>query len=223
VLLLIVSGLLGNLMPAFLFALAIDKIDSSMEGILNSLTPLFVILIAVVFFKAKPGRNKIIGVLVGLVGLVMLSLSQRSLVGSDFEYTLLILLATLMYGINVNIVSHFLQGLDPLKMASVSLGFMAIPAGIIVWQHHVFSMFQYDESARLSIAASALLGVVGSAIATVLFYQLIKRAGGLFASLVTYGIPVVSILWGVLDGEQVTLLQVGCLGIILSGVYLANK
>lgn len=221
--LVVLSGALGNLFPAFLFAIAIEKIDSSMEGILNSLTPLFVILIGIIFFKAKPGPKKIAGVLMGFVGLVLLSLSKSSLVGSDLGYTLLILLATLFYGINVNLVSHYLKGLEPLKMATVSLAFMAIPAGIVAWRHHVFSLLQYDQEALASIGASALLGVVGSAIATALFYQLIKRAGGLFASLVTYGIPVVSILWGLIDGEQVTLLQVGCLGVILSGVYIANR
>lgn len=220
---LILSGLLGNLLPAFLFAIAVEKIDSSMEGILNSLTPLFVIVISILFFKDKLQNKKIAGVLVGLSGLIVLSLSKSNLLHSDFAYTLLILLATLCYGLNVNIVSHYLKGIEPMKMATVSLSIMAIPAGIIAWQQNVFSIAQYDETARWSIAAIVLLGVVGSAIATALFYALIKRAGGLFASLVTYGIPIVSIIWGLLDGENVTILQVMCLGVILSGVYLANK
>lgn len=219
----ILSGALGNLFPAFLFAIAIEKIDSSMEGILNSLTPLFVIVIGILFFKDKIQHKKIAGVLVGLTGLVILSLSKSSLTGSDFGYTLLILLATVFYGLNVNIVSHYLKDVNPMQMATVSLAIMAIPAGIITWQQNVFSIAQYDEAARWPIAAAIVLGVVGSAIATAFFYQLIKRAGGLFASLVTYGIPVISIIWGVLDGENVTPVQVGCLGIILSGVYLANK
>jgi drug/metabolite transporter (DMT)-like permease len=221
--LLIVSGLLGNFFPAFLFALAIEKIDSSMEGILNSLTPLFVVVIGFLFFGAKLAARKIAGVLIGLVGLILLSLSKTSLVSTDFSYTLLILLATICYGLNVNIVSHYLKGLNPMHMASVSLAFMGIPAALLAWRHHVFSLLQYDEAALWPLAAAALLGVVGSAVATALFYLLIRRAGGLFASLVTYGIPVVSILWGVLDGEAVTWIQVGCLGLILSGVYVANR
>ncbi|MGZ3839798.1 MAG: DMT family transporter [Flavisolibacter sp.] len=219
----ILSGLLGNLFPAFLFALAIERIDSSMEGILNSLTPLFVILIGILFFKSSLPSRKIVGVLVGLMGLILLTLSKYGLSHSDLGYTLLILLATVFYGLNVNIVSHYLKGIDPLQMATVSLAFVSIPAGLFAWQQHVFSIARYDETARWSIAAVILLGVVGSAIATVLFYALIKRAGGLFASLVTYGIPIVSIVWGVLDGENVTAIQIGCLGIILSGVYLANR
>jgi drug/metabolite transporter (DMT)-like permease len=194
-----------------------------MEGILNSLTPLFVIVIGILFFKDKIQSKKIAGVLVGLVGLVILSLSKSSLTGSDFGYTLLILLATVFYGLNVNIVTHYLKDVNPMQMATVSLAIMAIPAGFVTWQQNVFSIAQYDEAARWPIASAVVLGVVGSAIATAFFYLLIKRAGGLFAALVTYGIPVISIIWGVLDGENVTPIQVGCLGIILSGVYLANK
>src|SRR6476620_2005083 len=221
--LVVCSGLLGNFFPAFLFAIAIEHIESSMEGILNSLTPLFVIIIGVLFFKAKMPNMKIAGVLIGLIGLLILSISKGSVNAVNFGYTLLILLATFFYGLNVNIVSHYMKEVDPLKLATVSLSILSIPAGIIAWQQNVFVIARFDEGAQWSIAASILLGVVGSAVATVLFYGLIKNAGGLFASLVTYAIPIVSILWGILDHENVTLIQVGCLGIILGGVYLANK
>lgn len=219
----ILSGLLGNLLPAFLFAIAIERIDSSMEGILNSLTPLFVIIIGILFFKVKLQNKKIAGVLVGFIGLLLLTLTRGSFNSSDISFTFLILLATVFYGLNVNIVSSYLKEVDPIKMATVSLAIMGLPAGLIAWQQHVFSIAQYDAAARWSIAASILLGVVGTAIATALFYVLIKRAGGVFASLVTYGIPVISILWGLWDNETITLIQVACMGIILTGVYMANK
>lgn len=220
----LLSGLLGNLFPAFLFAIAIEKkINSSLAGILNSFTPLFVLLIGVLFFRAPLQRNKAIGVLVGFVGLVLLSLSKGTVSVDNWSFTFLILLATICYGLNVNVVSHYLKGIDPMHMATVSLAIMAIPAGIVAERHHVFSLLRYDETSHWPLAAAALLGVVGSGIATAFFYLLIKRAGGLFASLVTYGIPVVSIVWGLWDGEQVGLMQIGCLALILSGVYLANK
>ena len=222
--LVLLSGMLGNLFPAFLFAIAIEKkIDSSLAGILNSLTPLFVLLIGVLFFRAVLERSKVIGVLVGLTGLVLLNFSRGPVSIEDIGFTALILLATLFYGLNVNIVTHYLQGVNPIHMATLSMSMIAIPAGIVAWQQNVFSMLRYDEAAHWSLAASALLGIVGSAIATALFYVLIKRAGGLFASLVTYAIPVVSIVWGVWDGEGITFLQVACLGLILLGVYLAKK
>jgi drug/metabolite transporter (DMT)-like permease len=218
------SAVLGNLFPAFLFAIAIEKkINSSMAAILNSLTPLFVILIGIVFFKAHIKSKKIIGVLVGFAGLVILSLSKGGVTIDNYTFTLLILIATIFYGINVNIVSNYLKEVDPFKMATVSLAFMCIFSGIIIWQQDVISIIRYDEGATKAVIYSVLLGVVGSAIATALFYMLIKRAGGLFASLVTYAIPVVGIFWGLIYGEDVTIIQISCLALILGGVFLANK
>jgi drug/metabolite transporter (DMT)-like permease len=92
-----------------------------------------------------------------------------------------------------------------------------------MWQQNVFSIASYDEEARWSIAVACLLGIVGSAIATALYYILIQRAGGLFASLVTYAIPIVAMIWGLLANENITAIQIGSLGIILAGVYLANR
>jgi drug/metabolite transporter (DMT)-like permease len=219
----LLSGLLGNFFPAFLFALAIEKIDSSMEGILNSLTPLFVIVIGILFFKDKVQGRKIAGVMVGLVGLLVLSLSQSSGGNNNIGSSLLILLATFFYGLNVNVLTHYLKEVPPVRIATVSLALICKPSGIIVWQQNVFAIAMYDSSATLSIAAAVLLGVVGSGIATGLFYVLVKNAGGLFASLVTYAVPVVSIAWGYLDNEEITVIQLGCLALIFGGVYLANK
>ncbi|MFN2458113.1 MAG: DMT family transporter [Chitinophagaceae bacterium] len=220
----ILTGMLGNFFPAFLFAIAIEnKIDSSLAGILNSLTPLFVIVLAIFFFKTKVQVKQVIGVMVGFFGLLLLSLSQGGISTANYTYALLILIATFMYGVNVNIVSYYLKEVDPIQLATVSLAFMSIPAGIILWQQDVIQFIKDVPASRLSIIAAALLGIIGSAFATALFYVLIKRAGGLFASLITYGIPVVAIIWGVWGGEDVTPMQIGCLGMILGGVYLANR
>lgn len=103
------------------------------------------------------------------------------------------------------------------------MAFIGIPAAIIMWQQNVPYIAANDEEARLAVYLATLLGITGSAIATALFYLLIKKSGGLFASLVTYAIPIVAIFWGLMANENVTLIQVGCLGMILGGVYLANK
>lgn len=215
------TGLLGNLFPAFLFGVAIQqKIASSLAGILNSLTPLFVIVIGALFFGVAVPRRKIAGVVVGFVGLVLLSTTKGPVSISDLGFTLLILLATLFYGLNVNIVGTYLKGLDPLKMATVSIGFLWLPAALVLWVNPVNLS---PSGVWESIGAAVTVGLLGSAVATVLFYTLIKKAGGLFASLVTYAIPVVAIFWGFLFNEQVGLAQIGCLGVILCGVYLVNK
>jgi drug/metabolite transporter (DMT)-like permease len=222
--LVIFSAVCGNLLPAYLFAAAIEKIDSSLAGILNSLTPLCVVVIGILFFKSKVGGRKILGVIIGFMGLILLSMAgKKGISFENLEYTLWVLTATILYGINVNLVSHYLKDFHPVHLTSVSLAFMTIPTAIVLWQQGIAGL-RFDESAvKWSVAASVLLGVVGSAFATALFYLLVKKAGGLFASLVTYGIPFVAIAWGFIYGENITALQIGSLGIILCGVYLANK
>jgi drug/metabolite transporter (DMT)-like permease len=220
----VLSGVLGNLLPAFLFGIAIDKrINSSLAGILNSLTPLFVIVIGILFFRVTIQPKKIAGVIVGFIGLLLLFLSKGNITMDDFGFSGLILLATLLYGFNVNMVGIYLRGIDPIKMATVSMAAIGIPAAFIVVQQQVIPLVQYDVNARVAVGIVALLGITGTAIATALFYTLIQKAGGLFASLVTYVIPMIAIFWGLLDGETVTAVQGGCLLMILGGVYLANR
>jgi drug/metabolite transporter (DMT)-like permease len=225
----IVAGIFGNLLPAFLFAIAIAKnIDSSLAGILNSLTPVCVALIGIVFFKDKIQTQKIAGVLVGFFGLVLLTLlpvllNQKSISASNIGYSFLIFLATISYGINVNLFSHFMKELNPVHVATTSLAFLTIPTAIVLWQQGFFQLDFANPGLRKAIAASALLGIMGSAIATALFYILVQKAGALFASLVTYGIPFVALFWGFINKEKITWIQVICLGIILFGVYLANR
>ena len=221
--LVILSGLLGNLFPAFLFGIAAEKIESSLSGILNSLTPLWVILIGILFFKMRIQGKQIAGVLIGFIGLLFLNLSKGNVAINDVAATLLILLATFMYGLNVNMVGNYLKGLNGIHVATVSMSVVGFVAGLVMWDHHVFELFRYDEEARPAIFIAVLLGIVGSAIATALFYVLIQKAGTLFASLVTYAMPFVALGWGFLANESITLLHVGCLGLILAGVYTANR
>lgn len=217
----ILTGILGNLFPAFLFGIAIhQKIESSVAGILNSLTPLFVIIIGALFFKVMIPAKKIIGVVIGFIGLIILSVSKGPVSISDIGFTLLILLATIFYGLNVNIVGTYLKGTDPVKMATVSISFLIFPTSVVLWLKPINII---DTEVRSSVLAAVTLGILGSAVATIIFYMLIKKAGGLFASLVTYAIPIVAMFWGFLANENVGFIQLGCLGIILGGVYLANR
>ena len=221
----ILSGITDNLLPAFLYASAITVIDSSLAAILNSLTPVFVAVIAITFFKDKIKLQKILGILIGLIGVVVLFYSSKEgkINFQYFGYASLILLATIFYGMNVNMVSHFLKDVNPVHIATVSIAFMIIPTAFVLWQQHFLQLAFEDEKVQFAILESVMLGIVGTAIATALFYVLIKRAGGLFASLVTYSIPVVGIIWGIADGEIVGPIQFGCLAIILAGVYITSK
>lgn len=221
--LVVLSGLLGSFFPAYLFCIAETEIDSSLAGILNALTPLFTILVGIGFFQLKASVQKIIGVVIGFIGLCLLVAPTGHISFTHFTYILLVLLATLMYGINVNMVGRHMQGVGSLNIASLAFCFLILPTLAILYFTGYFALPLATKTFALSTLASCVLGIGGTAIASVLFYMLVKRAGTLFASMVTYGIPFVAVLWGVWGGEQVTLVQMGCLGIILAGVYLVNR
>lgn len=222
-LLVILSGLLGNFFPAYLFCIAETEIDSSLAGILNALTPMFTILVGISFFQLKANSTKILGVIIGFVGLCLLMLSGKEVNFNNLSYAGLVLLATLFYGINVNMVGRYMKEVGSLNIASLAFVFLIIPSSIILYITGYLDMALLDSTVIKATGASFILGVLGTAFASIIFYMLVKRAGTLFASMVTYGIPFIAVFWGLLDGEQITLLQVGCLGVILCGVYLVNK
>lgn len=222
-LLVILSGLLGSFFPAYLFCVAETKIDSALAGILNALTPLFVIISGVAFFQLKVKMLQIIGILIGFVGLCLLVASGAHINLTYFGYAFLVLLATLFYGINVNMVGRHMNGIGSLEIASMAFIFLIIPCFLILFFTGYFSLPLSNEAYLISTFASSVLGIFGTAIASILFYMLVKRGGALFASMVTYGIPFVAVAWGIWGGEHVNFLQVICLTVILVGVYLANK
>jgi drug/metabolite transporter (DMT)-like permease len=221
--LLVITGFFGNLLPAFCFAIALVKIDSSLTGVLNSLTPICVVLTGILIFKDKIKRQKILGVIIGFAGLCLLTLTQSDISLNNAGYSSLVILGTLSYGINVNLVGHYLKSIRPLHIATISLAFMSVPAALVLWQQEFLRVDFSNSTVQWSLINCLLLGIVGTAFGTVLFYLLVQKAGGLFASLVTYGIPFVALFWGFLDGEKTSWVEMLCLAIILSGVYLANR
>ncbi len=217
------SGTLGSLLPAYLFCIAEEEIDSALAGVLNSLTPIFVIIIGALFFKARTPTNKVIGIIIAFSGSVLLFFSQPDFSQkSNFFYILLVVIATIMYGLNVNMVHRYLNHIPSLQIASLALGLNAIPALVVLYFTGYFNLDLTNKAVLSSTGFSALLGIGGTAIASIIFYMLIKRAGAVFSSMVTYGIPVVAIMWGIIYGEQVGWKQVLSLAVILGGVYVAN-
>ena len=223
-LLVFLSGTLGSLLPAFLFCLAEEKIDSALAGTLNALTPVFVIITGVIFFNAKIASNKITGILIALTGCILLLFSKSLLqTNPHFSYLLLVILATILYGFNVNMVSKNLLHIPSLQIAAVALSLNALPALIVLILTGYFSLPLYSNAILTATGASILLGLMGTAIATIIFYVLVKRAGIIFATMVTYGIPFVAIAWGIFYGEIFGWRQFFCLIIILAGVYYTHK
>lgn len=219
----IALGLFGNLFPAFIFAFAVSKMDSSLVGILNSLTPICVVIIGILVFRDKIQSQKILGVMVGFVGLCLLTFTQKDISLANLGYAGIAILGTISYGLNVNLYSHYMKEFNPVQTTSVALSFMAVPALAVLWWDGFFQLDFSDPVIQWSCIATILLGITASSLATVLFYMLVQKAGGLFASLVTYGIPFVALFWGILRKEPVTWVEIICLCIILSGVYLANR
>lgn len=218
------SGVLGSLLPAFLFCYAEQGMDSSLAGTLNSLTPIFVIITGALFFHRKTPFNKVIGIIVAFTGSILLLLSKGHIAEvNGLLYPLMIVLATVMYGLNVNLVSKYLAQLPSLQIAAVALTLNALPALAVLLYTGFFSLPLHQPALLKGLGASMLLGIGGTAIATVLFYMLVKRAGGIFASMVTYGIPFVAIGWGIYFKEHFGWVQAGCLIVILSGVFWTNK
>jgi drug/metabolite transporter (DMT)-like permease len=223
-LMIVLSGLLGSFFPAILFCVAETKINSALAAMLNSLTPLFVLLTGLLFFKLTPSRNSLFGIFIGLTGMLLLFFHKglhtedRSVLYSGY-----ILLATLCYGLNVNIIHTHLKGISSLQIASVAfVSLLPVSIALLWWQNPSF--FQFESKAYiLAFTASAVLGVFGTAIASILFYMLLKRAGALFSSMVTYGIPVVAVGWGLMANEPITAGELVGLFVILTGVYLSNK
>jgi drug/metabolite transporter (DMT)-like permease len=219
-----ISGALGNLVPAYLFCIAEENIDSALAGTLNSLTPIFVIITGALFFNAKVAGNKVVGIIIALTGSVMLLLSkQTDGMKASFTHGMLIVIATLMYGINVNLVHKYLHNIPSLKIASVALSLCAIPALIMLYSTGFFQLPLGDHDVLLSTFYSSLLGVAGTAVATIVFYMLVKRSGIVFSSMVTYCIPIVANFWGIILHEQVGWLQFFCLVFILVGVYIGTR
>ncbi len=219
-----ISGLLGSFFPAILFCLAETSIDSAMAAILNATTPLFVLLVGVIFFKRGIHWKQILGIGLGLSGVILLMMPTLNLSSSTFGiYAFFILFATVMYGFNVNIANQFLMDIKPLYVTTLSF-VMLIPFDIIILWKSGFATRDFTDITLIrSLGSSFVLGVLGTAFATWLFYRLMQEAGPLFSSMVTYGIPFVAIGWGILAGEQIGFTALIALALILLGIYLSYK
>lgn len=218
------NGLLGTFFPAFLFAFAIDKIDSSIASILNSLTPLNTLIFGALVFGFSFKSKQLIGVLIGLIGTVILILKGAEVnPDQDYFYASFILLASVGYAFNVNILKKYLHDLDALSITVGNFTLLIIPTLMVLMYTDFFNTFQGTEVEWNSILYITILAFFGTAVAKIMFNHLIQISTPIFSSSVTYLIPIVAITWGVLDGEKVTFLQFFAGLIILFGVYLVNK
>lgn len=220
---LLLVGFIGNLFPAFLFTTAQTQISSYLAGILNSLTPLFTLLVGYFFYRSEARFSNLIGLVIGLIGAIgLINNNGTNLPDQNLWFALFAVVATLFYGINVNEVKYKLKELDSLAIASLAFLFIGPLAGAYL----LFTGFQIraDLPYHLeSLGYITLLALFASVLAVIGINVLLKYTTALFASSVTYIIPVFAVFWGVLDGEPFHLFQVFWIALILLGVYLVKS
>lgn len=221
----VMVGIFGNLLPAFLFAEAQTRLPSSVTGMLNSLVPLFTLVIGLIIFKTKSGLFQISGVILGLIGAVSLIYftSNSGINNVPISYSLMVIGATICYAISVNTIKAWLHDVPSVLITAFAFAILGpfVTVGLFAEGFWDLPLSSSEHTAALGYLT--LLGVVGTGAAVLLFNQLIKFTSALFASSVTYLIPIVALAWGLFDGESVGLMQFMGLGLILCGVYLVGK
>ncbi|MBT8238958.1 MAG: EamA family transporter [Croceitalea sp.] len=219
------SGFLGSFFPMFFFAYAETEIDSSIAAILNSLVPLFTLFVGLFAFGIQFSKNQLMGVLVGLIGALLLILFGSSInPEQNYWYASFVILATICYAGNANIIKSKLQDVSPMGIAVGNFAAISIPAFIVLLFSGVFKEeVTQGDYFYSSLGYIAILCLIGTCVAKVMFNRLVQMSSAVFSVSVTYLIPIVGIFWGVLDGENFTLKQLVAALLILFGVYLVNK
>ncbi|MFT4757025.1 MAG: drug/metabolite transporter (DMT)-like permease [Vicingaceae bacterium] len=219
----VMTSMFGTFVPAFLFALAQTEIDSSVTSILNSLTPLNTLVLGTLVFGVSFQRRQVLGVFIGLVGSLLLVFNgAMNHPDQNYYYAILVIIASICYAINVNLIKRFLSDLSPLSITTGNFAVLLLPASLILF-FTGFSEVIYIEKVQQAVLFIVVLGVVGTGIANILFFKLIQISSPVFATSVTYLIPVVAFFWGLLDNEMLTPIQFLGAFIILIGVYLSAK
>jgi len=219
-----ISAFLGSFFPAFLFAFAEKEIDSAVASIINSIVPLNTVVIGMVLFNIRSTKRQIIGVLIGLAGTYMLIMSGINLnPDQNYLYSGFVILCSFLYALNVNIIKKYLQHLSALTITVGHFAVIIIPA-VIVFYFSDFDVNSLKKQETIdSVIYVLILAVFGTALAKILFNKLIKISSPVFASSVTYSMLIVSIFWGIVDGEKFSIYQLIATIIIILGVILTNK
>lgn len=222
---LFVVGIVGSGAPAFLFAKAQTGIDSNLAGILNSLTPLFTLIISISLFKVKSRLINILGVLIGLVGAAgLLYVSGNKGFEFNLSFAIYVIIATICYATSVNFVKNYLQDIDSLTITAFSFLLIGLPVLFyLIFFTDFTNQLVSDSRALEGLGYLSILAIIGTGLALTVFNYLVKITTAVFASSVTYLIPIVAIIWGIIDGEKFNLIYLFWISLILLGVFLVNK
>ena len=229
-----ISGFVSSFFPPVLFAMAQNHIDSGITSILNSITPLNTVLVGALLFAIGVTKRQLLGVIIGFFGTLLLiygglNLESMGKAGDslsgevNYWYSGLVLFATIGYALNVNIIKKYLNDISALAVTTGNFIFVFIPGLLILYFSGFFESILSSTEMQISAGYILILSIIGTALAKVVFNRMVQISSPVFASSVTYTMPIVAVVWGVFDGETFSFLQVVAAGIILAGVYMSNK
>ena len=221
---LILAAVTGNFIPMFLFPIAETEVTSSIAGIINSMMPIFVIIVGSLLWKFQTTKRQIVGVVISFSGACILAFSGGE--GGEFKLIpiLLLLLATLLYAVSTTTVKSRLSDIPAKILSAFVFSFVLIlPSVIALLLTGFFNDLEVNNNLWVGLGFVSLLSVFGTGLAMMLNYRLLSVSTPLFASTVTLLMPVVAIIWGVLDGEKLTLMQGFGGVIILAGLIFLRQ
>ncbi len=217
-------GYLGSLIPFTLFAIAQTQVPSAIAGMINTLTPIFTLIIGVFLFKNKTLKHQFFGAFLGLFGAIILITSRSSAIGSfPVYYGVFMIFATMCYGTNINIVNSKLHAMKTIDITSVSFVMAAIPCFFYLALPSNRAFLSQVDVLGVSMVATLMIVVLGTFIATLIFFKIVKLTNAMFASLTAYLIPIVAVLCGGIDGEHLKIMYAVGITFILLGAYLAKQ
>lgn len=218
------TGFFGNFLPMYLFPIAQTRVSSSLAGILDSLVPVFVLVLGFFLFGIKSKWLQVLGAVIGFAGAALLMyFSEATSEESKLGYAMLVVLATAFYALAALIIKQKLQHVPSLKLSGAVFSVWMIPSLLILIFSGFFTDFQDTPETWESLGYLSILTVMGTAIAMILYYKLIQNTTPVFASSVTYLLPLVAVGWGLLDGESFSIWYVIGGLLILWGIYLIRE
>lgn len=218
-----IVGFCGNFFPAFLFTYAETGISSGFAGMMNSFTPVFTIILGFILFSQKLSLVQIVGTIIGTIGITFLILSGKNISFSgDLKHILAVVLATFFYGISVTTSKYKLQKYSSAEITSLAFSTIFIPALLSFFLLETPNIIVSNKYAAQGLIYISALALIGTTLATFIYNAIIKTSSALFASSVTYFIPIVAVIIGIWSGESISTNQILSMGIILGGVLVAN-
>ncbi|TXD47216.1 DMT family transporter [Polaribacter sp. IC073] len=219
-----IAGFFGNFLPMFLFPIAQTEVSSSLAGILDSLVPVFVMVFGFLLFGIKSKKSQVIGAIIGFLGATsLIYFSEGNTEDSKFWYTMLVVLAGASYGVNAVVIKERIPNLNAIKLTAAVYSIWAVPALVILYFTGLVQNFEMKPAYTEPIGYLVFLTFFGTAIAMLLYFKLIQDTSAVFASTASYLLPIVAVIWGVLDGEIFSFWYVFGGALILIGIYLIRE